>query len=160
MRMGMPLVRTSERHLRASCTPLCPGSIQSSRITSGNTVSSSRWAAAPSSAHTGCMPLCRRLTETNSAMEGSSSTIRTRGRFFMAAGSADDRFDLLHGGMPDVRTLDHVDDEFGDVLGVIADALYGLGQEQQVEAGRDGARIFHHVGDELAHEAVEFLVDG
>src|SRR5260221_13791949 len=34
-----------------------------------------------------------------------------------------------------------------------------LGQEQQVQAGRDGARVFHHVGDELAHEAVELLVD-
>ncbi|MNE51182.1 hypothetical protein D3C80_1457980 [compost metagenome] len=42
---------------------------------------------------------------------------------------------------------------------MVAYALDGLGQEQQVEAGRDGARIFHHVGDEFAHEAVELLVD-
>ena len=34
-----------------------------------------------------------------------------------------------------------------------------LGHEDEVDAGRYGARVFHHVGDELAQQAVEFLVD-
>jgi hypothetical protein len=53
MRMGMALVRASARHFLASTTPLWPGSIQSSRIASGSTASSSRWAATPSSAQVG-----------------------------------------------------------------------------------------------------------
>jgi hypothetical protein len=42
---------------------------------------------------------------------------------------------------------------------VVADALDGLGHEDQVDARRDGARVFHHVGDQLAQQAVELLVD-
>jgi hypothetical protein len=34
-----------------------------------------------------------------------------------------------------VGALDDVDDGLGHVLGVVADALDGLGQEQQVQAG-------------------------
>ena len=105
-------------------------------------------------------PLWRRLTAISSAIAGSSSTIRMRGRFFMAMRQRTiDSISSIE-RVPHVRALDHVDDEFGDVLGVVADALDRLGQEQQVEAGGDGARVFHHVGDELAHEAVELLVDG
>jgi hypothetical protein len=42
---------------------------------------------------------------------------------------------------------------------MVADALDGLGHEDQVDAGRDGARVFHHVGDQLAQQAFELLVD-
>ena len=78
----MALVRASLRHWRASCRPLWPGSIQSSRIRSGSKASISRCAASPSSAQIGSKPLWRRLTAISSAIEDSSSTIRTRG-FFM-----------------------------------------------------------------------------
>ena len=61
--------------------------------------------------------------------------------------------------MANVLALDDEDDLFGDVLGVIAHALDRLGQEQQIQAGRDGARVFHHVGDEFAQEAVVLAVD-
>jgi hypothetical protein len=63
------------------------------------------------------------------------------------------------GGVAHVGALDDVDDGLGQVLGVVADALDGLGHEHQVEARRDGARVFHHVGDQLAQQAVELLVD-
>ena len=42
---------------------------------------------------------------------------------------------------------------------MFADALDRLGDEDEVDRRRDGARIFHHVGDQLAHQAVELLVD-
>ena len=34
-----------------------------------------------------------------------------------------------------------------------------LGDEHEVDARRDRARVFHHEGDELAHQPFEFLVD-
>jgi hypothetical protein len=34
-----------------------------------------------------------------------------------------------------VGALDDIDDELGNVLGMVANALDGLGQEQQVQAG-------------------------
>src|SRR3546814_4859873 len=37
----------------------------------------------------------------------------------------------------------------GDVGGMVADALDVLGDEQQMRAGRDVARILHHVGEQL-----------
>ena len=58
-----------------------------------------------------------------------------------------------------VGALDDVDDLLGQVLRVVADALDRLGDEHQVDARRDRARVFHHVGDQLAHQAVELLVD-
>ena len=61
--------------------------------------------------------------------------------------------------MAHVLALDQIDDELGHVLGMVANALDGLGEEQQVQAGRDGAGVFHHVGDELAHKTVKFLVN-
>ena len=41
----------------------------------------------------------------------------------------------------------------GDVGRVVADPLEVLGDEQQVRAGRDVARVLHHVGDQLAEDA-------
>src|SRR5690606_12238214 len=124
-----------------------------SRIRSGSCASISRCAAAPSSAQIGSKPLCRRFTAISSAIADSSSTTRTRG-FFMSwiwrarlplhrgCKAADARrgwslqggFAFGHRSMPHIGTLDDVDDEFGNVLGMVANALDGLGQEQQVEA--------------------------
>jgi hypothetical protein len=58
-----------------------------------------------------------------------------------------------------VGALDDVDDLLGEVLGVVADTLDRLGDEHQIDRRRDGARVFHHVGDELAHQTVELAVD-
>ena len=53
----------------------------------------------------------------------------------------------------------HVIDHFGDVGGVVAGALDILGDEQKMGAQPDGARVFHHVGEKLAEQAVVDLVD-
>ena len=48
------------------------------------------------------------------------------------------------------RMTDHQKmDGLGDVGRMVADALDVLGDEQEMRAGRDIARIFHHVGQEL-----------
>ncbi len=48
--------------------------------------------------------------------------------------------------------------DLGDVGGVVADALDVLGDEQQVRAGGDVARVLHHVGQQLAEQAGVHLV--
>ena len=48
----------------------------------------------------------------------------------------------------------HVIDDLGDVGGVVAGALDVLGDEQKMRAGADRARIFHHVGEKFAEQAV------
>ena len=53
-----------------------------------------------------------------------------------------------------VRPCTRKYDDLGDVGGVIADPLDVLGDEQQMRAGGDVARIFHHVGQQLAEELV------
>jgi hypothetical protein len=55
------------------------------------------------------------------------------------------RLDISTDGVAHVGALDDVDDGLGQVLGVVAHALDGLGHEHQVDARRDGARVFHHV---------------
>src|SRR5271165_3468439 len=50
-------------------------------------------------------------------------------------------------------------DGLGDVGRVIADALEVPGDEQQVRARRDVARIVHHVGDQLAEDRRVEVVD-
>jgi hypothetical protein len=50
-------------------------------------------------------------------------------------------------------------DDLGDVGGVVADPLEVLGDEQQVGAGVDRARVAHHVGEQFAEQAVVVLVD-
>ena len=50
-------------------------------------------------------------------------------------------------------------DHFGDVGRVIAAAFHVLGDEQQMRAHADGARIFHHVGEQFAKQAVVDFVD-
>src|SRR5574342_368817 len=54
--------------------------------------------------------------------------------------------DVAQGYVP---PLDHVDHVLGHVLGMVADALDRLGDEQDLEGPRDGARILHHEGDQL-----------
>ena len=61
--------------------------------------------------------------------------------------------------MPDIFTLDDVDDEFRNIFGMIANAFDGLGDKKQVQTGRNGARVFHHVSDELTYKSIEFLVN-
>ena len=55
--------------------------------------------------------------------------------------------------------LDDVDDVFGDVGGVIADAFEVFGDEDEFEGGEDDAGIAHHVGKELAEDLVAVVVD-
>src|SRR6202795_1979794 len=52
----------------------------------------------------------------------------------------------------DLLALDHVEHGFGNVGGVIADPFDVLGAENQVNTERDVARIFHHIGQELAEQ--------
>ena len=50
-------------------------------------------------------------------------------------------------------------DGLGDIGRMVADPLQVLGDEQQMRAGRDVARVFHHVGDQLAEDRVVEVVD-
>ena len=56
--------------------------------------------------------------------------------------------------MTDVAAGDKVDDVFGDVRGMVADALEILGDQDQLESGEHDRGIFHHVSKELAKELV------
>src|SRR6267154_1419113 len=64
----------------------------------------------------------------------------------------------------DVLALDEVDDVFGDVGGVVADALEIFGDEDQFERGKDDAGITHHVGEQFTENliavAVHLIVGG
>mmetsp|Transcript_53283 Transcript_53283/g.124988 ORF Transcript_53283/g.124988 Transcript_53283/m.124988 type:complete len:275 (-) Transcript_53283:4962-5786(-) len=157
MMMGSSFVRTAPRHWRARATPLWPGSIQSSTTRSGSTRSTSYWACVALPASVTSKPAWRRLMEISSAIADSSST--TRIRLIPDSYSADHGLDGLRRVVPDVLTLDHIDDHFREVLGVVTHALDGLRNEDQIDGRGDRARVFHHVGDELAQQAVEFLVD-
>ncbi len=53
----------------------------------------------------------------------------------------------------------HVIDHFGDVGGVVAGALDILGHEQEMGTKPDRARVFHHVSEKLAEQAVVDLVN-
>ena len=65
----------------------------------------------------------------------------------------------VDGGVADVLALDDVDDVFGDVGGVVADAFEIFGDEDEFERGEDHAGIAHHVGEELAEDLVAVVVD-
>ena len=60
--------------------------------------------------------------------------------------------------MADVLALDEVDDVFGDVGGVVADALEVFGDEDQFERGEDDAGIAHHVGKQFAENLIAVVV--
>ena len=56
--------------------------------------------------------------------------------------------------MADVAAGDDVDDVFGDVGGVVADAFEIFGDENQLERRKDDGGIFHHVGEQLAEHLI------
>jgi hypothetical protein len=56
--------------------------------------------------------------------------------------------------MPDVAPLYKVDHVFGDVCGVVADALNVLGNENQLECSEHDSGILHHVSEQLAEHLV------
>src|SRR6266403_4686921 len=58
----------------------------------------------------------------------------------------------------DVLALDEVDDVFGDVGGVVADALEVLGDEDEFEGGKYHAGIAHHVGKQFTENLVAVVV--
>ena len=60
--------------------------------------------------------------------------------------------------MADVLALDQVDDVFGDVGGVVADAFEILGDEDQFERGKDDAGIAHHLGKQFTENLVAVMV--
>ncbi len=62
-------------------------------------------------------------------------------------------------GLLGEATFDDIDDLLGDVLGVVTDAFDGAGDPDDVDGRRDGARIFHHVRDQLADDRLEFGID-
>src|SRR5689334_19864895 len=58
----------------------------------------------------------------------------------------------------DVLALDEVDDVFGDVGGVVADAFEILGDKDQFERGKDDAGIAHHVSKQFTENLVAVVV--
>src|SRR5690606_14782014 len=66
---------------------------------------------------------------------------------------------LVRRGVADISPLDVEDDVFGNVRGVVGDALVVARDQQQVERARGGARILHHVGQQLAEELLVQRVD-
>src|SRR6266705_5197744 len=80
-------------------------------------------------------------------------TARRGFRFPLAPRSA-----AIDGGMADVLALDEVDDVFGDVGGVVADALEVLGDEDQFERGKDDTGIAHHIGKQFTKNLIAVVV--
>ncbi len=77
----------------------------------------------------------------------------------MLALSTEEPLAAVDGGVADVLALDDVDDVFGDVGGMVADALEIFGDEDEFERGEDHAGIAHHVGEEFAKDLVAVVVD-
>jgi hypothetical protein len=86
-------------------------------------------------------------------------------------GQADSAAGRSTGRLVELRPVDrqllaghHIIGVLGDVGHVVADALEILGAEQQMRAGRDVARVFHHVGEQFAEDGgvldVDLLVVG
>jgi len=69
------------------------------------------------------------------------------------------RLTAIYGGVANVLTLDDVDDVFGDVGGVVADAFEVFGYEDKFEGGEHDAGVAHHVGEEFAEDLVAIVVD-
>ena len=55
--------------------------------------------------------------------------------------------------------MDDVDDVFGDVGGVVADAFEIFGDEDEFEGGEDDAGIAHHVGEKFAEDLIAVVID-
>jgi hypothetical protein len=65
----------------------------------------------------------------------------------------------VDGGVSDVLALDDVDDVFGDVGGVVADAFEVFGDEDEFERGEDHAGVAHHIGEQFAEDLVAVVID-
>ena len=65
----------------------------------------------------------------------------------------------VYAGVADVLALDDVNDVFGDVGGVVADAFEVFGDEDELEGREDDAGVAHHVGEELAKDLVAEVID-
>jgi len=68
-------------------------------------------------------------------------------------------FELFDSQVANVPTFDDVDDKFGDVRGMVANALDGLGDKQIFKAGRDCPRGVAQMNNESAHKCTKFIVD-
>src|SRR5947208_278500 len=105
-------------------------------------------------------PASSRFTRKSSWMAGSSSTTRIEVIIGVGAASFRElRANLLSRGVPDILALDDVNHMLRDIFGVIADALDRLGNEHDLQCGRDRARILHHVTDELAQDREKRGID-
>jgi len=60
--------------------------------------------------------------------------------------------------MAHVLALYDVDDVFGDVGGVIADALEILGDQNEFESRKHNAGIAHHIGEQLAEDLIAVVI--
>jgi hypothetical protein len=65
-------------------------------------------------------------------------------------GGGERRHVALRTLVENLLTFYHVKYGFRDIGGVIADPLDVLGAEHQMDAETDVARIFHHIGQQLA----------
>src|SRR5690348_2717010 len=70
-----------------------------------------------------------------------------------------ERLAAVEGGVADVAAGDEVDDVFGDVGGVVADAFEIFGDHDEFEGREDDGGIFHHVGEQLAKELIAKAID-
>ncbi len=61
--------------------------------------------------------------------------------------------------MTEVLSLHKVEDVFADILAAVADTLDRARTEQRGQHAWNGARVFHHVGHQLTHDAFIFLVN-
>lgn len=87
--------------------------------------------------------------------------------FILRSVLAEQLIELVRLGVAHVLAFDVIDYVLADVLAAIADPLYGPRRPQHVQHLGYGARIFHHVGHQLANDGlvlpvhlVIFLVDG
>ena len=60
--------------------------------------------------------------------------------------------------MAHILAFDQINNVFAHVFGVVADPLQCLGNRQGFQRGGDGARIFHHEGDQVTDDQAVFLV--
>jgi hypothetical protein len=66
---------------------------------------------------------------------------------------------MLIGRVTNIRSVDDIYDEFGDIGRVVLDTLNSLCGKQVVKANRDGPWVFHHVGREFSCKGKKLLVD-
>src|SRR5689334_6439658 len=69
------------------------------------------------------------------------------------------RLAAVEGGVADVAAGDEIDDVFGDVGGVVADAFEIFGNHDEFEGGEDNRGIFHHVGEQFTEELIAKAID-